>query len=155
MKLKDGHKAIFHRLPMILFAVWNSVYTILSLSPVIPVWKGKRHRQDNKIYCRITLLILPGKVFARVLLVLIYGQIINSVPWTIQLHAQNLCSWLDLGYLSMWNKDKVLAGIASSLCSSPEDIWFSSFIDTTGAPMALWYIYEDFWSHFWPVLWVL
>ena len=54
----------------ILTAVWHSdtIPPDWKRGLVVPIWKGKEDRQDCNNYCRITLLSVPDKVLAHLLL---------------------------------------------------------------------------------------
>ena len=53
-----------------LCSAWNTgiIPTAWKRGLVVPLWKGKRDRQDCNIYRGVTLLSVPGKVFARIIL---------------------------------------------------------------------------------------
>ena len=68
--LKAEGEAIIRGLHAVLTAVWHSG-TILpdwKKGLVVPIWKGKGDRQDCSNYRGITLLSVPGKVLAHLLL---------------------------------------------------------------------------------------
>ena len=65
-----GGEAIIRGLHVVLTAVWHSgaIPSDWKRGLVIPIWKGKGDCQDCNNYCGITLLSVPGKVFAHLLL---------------------------------------------------------------------------------------
>ena len=77
--LKAGGKAMIHGLHAVLTAVWHSV----TIPPdwkrglVIPIWQGKEDRQDCNNYCGITLLNVPGKVLAHLLLMRVRSHLLK------------------------------------------------------------------------------
>ena len=68
--LKAGGEAVGQTLHTILCSVWNSVMipSDWKRGIIVPLWKGKGDRLDCNNYRGVTLLSVPGKVFARILL---------------------------------------------------------------------------------------
>ena len=68
--LKAGDETMIHGLHAVLTAVWHSGTIPLDWKKglVVPIWKGKGDRQDCSNYRGITLLSVPGKVLAHLLL---------------------------------------------------------------------------------------
>ena len=60
-------------------AVWHSgtIPPDWKKGLVVPIWKGKGDRQDCNNYRGITLLIVPGKVFAHLLLTWIHTHLLR------------------------------------------------------------------------------
>ena len=77
--LKAGGEAMIHGLHAVLSAVWQTgaIPPDWKKGLVIPIWKGKGDRQDCNNYRGITLLSVPGKVLAHVLLTRIRSQLLK------------------------------------------------------------------------------
>lgn len=77
--LKAGGEAMTRGLHAVLTAVWQSgtFPPDWTRGLVIPIWKGKGDRQDCNNYRGITLLSVPGKVLAHLLLMRIRGQLLK------------------------------------------------------------------------------
>ena len=77
--LKAGGEAMIHGLHTVLTAVWHSgtVPPDWKRGLVVPIWKGKGSRQDCCNYRGITLLSVPGKVLAHLLLMRIRGHLLE------------------------------------------------------------------------------
>ena len=77
--LKAGGEAMIHGLHAVLSAVWQSgtIPPDWKRGLVVPIWKGKGDRQDCNNYRGITLLSVPGKVLAHVLLMRIRSQLLK------------------------------------------------------------------------------
>ena len=68
--LKAGGEPVAVALHSVVCAIWRSesVPTDWTKGLIVPIWKGKGDRQDCSNYRGVTLLSVPGKVFARLLL---------------------------------------------------------------------------------------
>ena len=68
--LKAGGDAVLGSLHAVLSSVWNTgvIPADWKRGIVVPLYKGKGDRQDCNNYRGVTLLSVPGKVFARVIL---------------------------------------------------------------------------------------
>ena len=68
--LKAGGNAEFMSLHAVLCSAWNTgiIPTDWKRGLVVPLWKGKGDRQDCSNYRGVTLLSVPGKIFARIIL---------------------------------------------------------------------------------------
>ena len=68
--LKAGGNAVLVSLHAVLCSAWNTgiIPTDWKRGLVVPLWKGKGDRQDCNNYRGVTLLSVPGKVFARIIL---------------------------------------------------------------------------------------
>ena len=68
--LKVGGYAVLVSLHAVLCSAWNTgiIPTHWTRSLAVPLWKGKGDRQDCNNYRGVTLLSVPGKVFARIIL---------------------------------------------------------------------------------------
>ena len=77
--LKGGGDAMIRGLHAVLTAVWQtgSVPPDWKRGLVVPIWKGKGSRQDCNNYRGITLLSMPGKVLAHLLLMRIRGHLLE------------------------------------------------------------------------------
>ena len=77
--LKGGGEAMIHGLHAVLSAVWQSgtIPPDWKRGLVVPIWKGKGCRQDCNNYRGITLLSVPGKVLAHLLLMRIRSQLLK------------------------------------------------------------------------------
>ena len=77
--LKAGGEAMIHGLHAVLVAVWQTgtIPSDWKKGLVVPIWKGKGDRQDCNNYRGITLLSVPGKVLAHVLLTRIRSQLLK------------------------------------------------------------------------------
>ncbi|KAG0728096.1 putative protein in type-1 retrotransposable element R1DM [Chionoecetes opilio] len=77
--LKAGGEAIIRGLHAVLTAVWQSgtIPPDWKRGLVVPIWKGKGDRQDCNNYRGITLLSLPGKVLAHLLLTRIRSHLVK------------------------------------------------------------------------------
>ena len=78
--LKAGGGAMIHGLNAVLTAVWQTgtIPPDWKRGLVIPIWKGKGDRQDCNNYRGITLLSVPGKVFAHILLVRVRSHLLKG-----------------------------------------------------------------------------
>ena len=76
--LKSGGEAMIRGLHAVLTAVWQSgtIPPDWKRGLVVPIWKGKGDRQDCNNYRGITLLSVPGKVLAHLLLMRIRNQLL-------------------------------------------------------------------------------
>ena len=77
--LKAGGEAMIHGLHAVLTAVWQSgtIPPDWKRGLVVPIWKGKGDRQDCNNYRGITLLSVPGKVLAHLLLTRMRSQLLK------------------------------------------------------------------------------
>ena len=77
--LKGGGDAMIRGLHAVLTAVWHSgdIPPDWKRGLVVPIWKGKGSRQDCGNYRGITLLSVPGKVLAHLLLMRIRGHLLK------------------------------------------------------------------------------
>ncbi|KAG0718661.1 Transposon TX1 uncharacterized protein [Chionoecetes opilio] len=77
--LKAGGEAMIRGLHAVLTAVWQSgtIPPDWKRGLVVPIWKGKGDRQDCNNYRCITLLSVPGKVFALLLLTRIRSHLLK------------------------------------------------------------------------------
>merc|ERR1712035_27581 len=77
--LKAGGEAMIHGLHAVLSAVWQSgtIPPDWKRGLVVPIWKGKGCQQDCNNYRGITLLSVPGKVFAHLLLMRVRSQLLK------------------------------------------------------------------------------
>ncbi|KAG0714105.1 LINE-1 retrotransposable element ORF2 protein [Chionoecetes opilio] len=77
--LKAGGEAMIRGLHAVLTAVWQSgtIPPDWKRGLVIPIWKGKGDRQDCNNYRGITLLSIPGKVLAHLLLTRIRSHLVK------------------------------------------------------------------------------
>ena len=77
--LKAGGETMIHGLHAVLSAIWQSgtIPSDWKKGLVVPIWKGKGDRQDCNNYRGITLLSVPGKVLAHVLLMRIRSQLLK------------------------------------------------------------------------------
>ena len=77
--LKAGGEAMIHGLHAVLCAVWRSgtIPPDWKRGLVVPIWKGKGCRQDCNNYRGITLLSVPGKVLAHLLLMRVRSQMLK------------------------------------------------------------------------------
>ena len=77
--LKGGGEAMIRGLHAVLTAVWHSgiVPPDWKRGLVIPIFKGKGSRQDCGNYRGITLLSVPGKVLAHLLLMRVRGHLLE------------------------------------------------------------------------------
>ena len=68
--LKTGGNAVLMSLHAVLCFAWNTgiIQTDWKRGIVVPLWKGKGDRQDCNNYRGVTVLSVPGKVFARIIL---------------------------------------------------------------------------------------
>ena len=68
--LKAGVTAVLVSLHADLCSAWNTgiIPTEWKQGLVVPLWKGKGDRQDCNNYRGVTLLSVPGKLFARIIL---------------------------------------------------------------------------------------
>ena len=68
--LKAGGNAALVSLHAVLCSAWNTsiIPTGWKRGLVVPLWKGKGNHQDCTNYRGVTLLSVPGKVFARIIL---------------------------------------------------------------------------------------
>ena len=68
--LKAGGEALLDSLHAVISSTWKTgtVPADWKRGIVVPLWKGKGDRQDCNNYRGVTLLSVPGKVFARVIL---------------------------------------------------------------------------------------
>ena len=72
-------EAMIRGLHAVLTAVWHSGTIPLDWKTglVVPIWKGKGDRQDCNNYCGITLLSIPGKVLAHLILMLVCSHLLK------------------------------------------------------------------------------
>ncbi len=77
--LKAGGEAMIRGLHAVLSAVlqFGTIPPDWKRGLVVPIWKGKGDRQDCNNYRGITLLSMPGKVLAQVLLMRIRSQLLR------------------------------------------------------------------------------
>ncbi|KAG0723026.1 LINE-1 retrotransposable element ORF2 protein [Chionoecetes opilio] len=77
--LKAGGEAMIRGLHAALTAVWQSgtIPPDWKRGLVVPIWKGKGDRQDCNNYRGITLLSVPGKVLAHLLLTRIHSHLLK------------------------------------------------------------------------------
>ena len=77
--LKGGGEAMIRGLHAVLSAVWHlgAIPPDWKRGLVVPIWKGKGSRQDCGNYRGITLLSVPGKVLAHLLLSRIRGHLLE------------------------------------------------------------------------------
>ena len=77
--LKAGGEAMIRGLHAVLTAVWQTgtVPPDWKRGLVVPIWKGKGDRQDCNNYRGITLLSVPGKVLAHLLLMRIRSHLLK------------------------------------------------------------------------------
>ncbi|KAG0723224.1 putative protein in type-1 retrotransposable element R1DM [Chionoecetes opilio] len=77
--LKAGGEAMIRGLHAVLTAVWQSgtIPPDWKRGLVVPIWKGKGDRQDCNNYRGITLLSVPGKVLAHLLLTRIRSHLVK------------------------------------------------------------------------------
>ena len=77
--LKAGGETMIHGLHAVLCAVWRTgtIPPDWKRGLVVPIWKGKGDRQDCNNYRGITLLSVPGKVLAHVLLMRVRSQLLK------------------------------------------------------------------------------
>ncbi|KAG0720355.1 Protein lin-10 [Chionoecetes opilio] len=77
--LKAGGEAMIRGLHAVLTAVWQSstIPPDWKRGLVVPIWKGKGDRQDCNNYHGITLLSVPGKVLAHLLLTRIRSHLLK------------------------------------------------------------------------------
>ena len=68
--LKAGGNAALMSLHVVLCSAWNTsiIPTDWKRGLVVPLWKGKGYRQDCNNNRGVTLLSVPGKVFAQIIL---------------------------------------------------------------------------------------
>ena len=68
--LKAGGNAALVSLHAVLCSAWNTgiIPTDWKKGLVVPLWKGKGDRQECNNYREVTLLSVPGNVFARLIL---------------------------------------------------------------------------------------
>ena len=68
--LKAGGNAVLMSLHAVLCSAWNTgiIPTYWKRGLVIPLWKGKGDRQDCNNDRRVTLLSVPGEVFAQIII---------------------------------------------------------------------------------------
>ena len=91
--LKAGGEAMTRGLHAVLTAVWHSGNTIppdWKKGLVVPIWKGKGDRQDCSNYRGITLLSVPGKVLAHLLLTRIRTHLLKHQrpERSVRVHAR-------------------------------------------------------------------
>jgi len=77
--LKAGGEATLRWLHTLICSVWNTgvIPTDWKRGLVVPIWKGKGNARECSNYRGVTLLSVPGKVFARVLLNRIRQQLLD------------------------------------------------------------------------------
>ena len=77
--LKAGDEAMIHGLHAVLTAVWHSgiIPPDWKRGLVVPIWKCKGDRQDCNNYRGITLLSVPGKVLAHLLLMRVRSNLLK------------------------------------------------------------------------------
>ena len=68
--LKAGGNVVLVSLHAVLCSAWNTgiIPTDWKRSHVVPLWKGKGDRQDCNNFRGVMLLLVPGKVFAWIIL---------------------------------------------------------------------------------------
>ena len=68
--LKAGGNAALESLHAVVCTTWNTgiIPTDWKRGLVVPIWKGKSDHQDCNNYRGVTLLSVPGKVFARMII---------------------------------------------------------------------------------------
>ena len=78
--LKSGGDAMIRGLHAVLTAVWQSgtIPPDWKRGLVVPIWKGRGDRRDCGNYRGITLLSVPGKVLAHLLLMRIRGHLLET-----------------------------------------------------------------------------
>ena len=59
---------------------------------VVPIWKNKGNRQDCNNYREITLLIVPEKMFAHLLLMRVRSHLLKYQIPTVSCESSNLVS---------------------------------------------------------------
>ena len=76
--LKEGGPDAIRALHTVVAAVWQSgiIPTDWKRGLVVPIWKGKGDRQDCSNYRGVTLLSVPGKVLAQLLLSRVRGHLL-------------------------------------------------------------------------------
>ena len=77
--LKAGGEAMIRGLHAVLTAVWHSdtIPPDWKRGLVVSIWKGKGDRQDCNNYREITLLSVPGKVAAHLLLMRVHSHLLK------------------------------------------------------------------------------
>ena len=77
--LKAGGEATTEALHCIMRSVWISgvIPTDWKRGIIVPLWKGKGDRLDCNSYRGVTLLSVPGKIFARILLGRIHSHLLK------------------------------------------------------------------------------
>ena len=77
--LKAGGETMIHWLHAVISAVWQSgtIPPDWKKGLVVPIWKGKGDRHDCNNYRGVTLLSVPGKVFARLLLLRVRDHLLK------------------------------------------------------------------------------
>ena len=77
--LKVGGEATLRWLHTLICSVWNTgvIPTDWKRGLVVPIWKGKGDVRECSNYRGVTLLSVPGKVFARALLSRIRQQLLD------------------------------------------------------------------------------
>ena len=77
--LKAGGEAMIHGLHAVLTAVWQTgtIPPDWKRGLVVPIWKGKGDRQDCNNYRGITLLSVPGKVLAHLLMTRVRAHLLK------------------------------------------------------------------------------
>ena len=80
--LKAGGNAALMSLHAVLCSVWNTgiIPTDWKRGLVVPLWKGKGDCQDCNNYRGATLLSVPGKVFARIILDRVRHHLLEHQP---------------------------------------------------------------------------
>ena len=68
--LKSGGETTLKWLHILMCSVWSTgvIPTDWKMGHIVPIWKGKGDTRDCNNYRGVTLLSVPGKVFARILL---------------------------------------------------------------------------------------
>ena len=74
-----GENAVLVSLHAVLCSAWNSgiMPTDWKRGLVVPLWKGKSDRQNCNNYRGVTLLSVPGKVFARIILDRVHHRLLE------------------------------------------------------------------------------
>ena len=92
--LRAGGHAVLLSLCTLFNSIWETgvIPADWKRGIVVPLWKGKRDRLECSNYRGITLLSVPGKVFACVTLNRIRGYLKKSATRTIWVHSKKVDS---------------------------------------------------------------